>query len=205
MYFNTLIIRDSNKSEDNNSPSSFVIIWPWFELFSAVSAKMYCEGFLWKSTNNWGDISVPVSHNLEVSLERIEPVRLLTLPTRRSSELHQRLSCKKFQLSFHKYGWNKVYIYPINSSIHSRMTEISDLFMVFLSKNLSFGKAEGEKFHFWTCAYSFPRENRTNSVLCKNWISQSEYFGQLLDIASNFCSKLVIWLLMDHIWIRGWQ
>lgn len=59
-------------------------------------------------------------------------------------------------------------IYPINSSIHSRMTEISNLFMVFPSKNLPFGKAEGKKFHFWTCAYSFPKENRTTSVLYKN-------------------------------------
>lgn len=48
------------------------------------------------------------------------------------------------------------------------MTEISDLFMVFPSKNLSLGKAEGKKFHFWACAYSFPKENRITSVLYKN-------------------------------------
>lgn len=48
------------------------------------------------------------------------------------------------------------------------MTEISDLFMVFPSKNLSLDKAEGKKFHFWACAYSFPKENRITSVLYKN-------------------------------------
>lgn len=108
VYLNTLIIRDGNKSEDNNSPHSIAIIWPWSKTFT-VSAKTFCWGFLCKFTINWCDISVPVSQNLEVSLKRNKPIRLLTLPTGCSNEFHQRLSRKKIQLSFHKYGWNKVY------------------------------------------------------------------------------------------------
>lgn len=80
--------------------------------------------------------------------------------------------CHGKKFNYHSINMDEIkcikYIYPIKSSIHSRMTEISDLFMVFSSKNLSFGIAEGKKLHFWTCAYSFLKENRTTSVLYKN-------------------------------------
>lgn len=100
--FYTLIIRDGNKREDNKSPHSIAIIWPWSELFTAVGAKCTAEVFF----GNWCDISVSVSQKLEVSLKIIKPIRLLTLPTRCTSEFHRRLSCKKYQSSLHKYGWN---------------------------------------------------------------------------------------------------
>lgn len=95
---------------------------------------------------------------------------------------------RKFQLSFHKYGWNRLWDKCILYSDHFSMTKIADLSMVFLSKIFLLAK-QREKFHLSTCACSFPKENRAIWVLHKTWFWQNEYFGCLSERTPNLCSK----------------